>query len=117
MTTDRLVRVATFNGEPMARLWEQTLREEGIPCVARVLGAGPGALGQVSSLAYGLYVDAADEDQARYLLGSSADLPVEEAGPSWSLMSWPPLGRVIAFFFLLIFLGSLIVSLYQSVAG
>ena len=106
MTTGCLVRVATFHGEPLARLWEQTLREEDIPCVARVLGAGPGALGQVSSMSYALYVDAGDEERARYLLGSSADVPQEEpTAPSWSLWSWPPLARAIA------------LSLYQSIAG
>ncbi len=117
MTADQLVRVAPFHSEPMARLWEQTLRQEGIPCMARPLGAGPGVLGPTSAMPYGLYVDAANAEQARYLLGRSAEMFPEDTGTSyWSLWSWPPLARAIAFFFLLIFLGAVVVELYLAIA-
>ncbi|MDA0988793.1 MAG: DUF2007 domain-containing protein [Chloroflexi bacterium] len=58
------VRVAIFENEPLARLWQQRLQGEGIPCVLKSLGAGSGALGGNSYLPNGLYVFARDRQKA-----------------------------------------------------
>ena len=58
------VWVATFDNEPLARLWQQRLQEEDIPCVLKSLGAGSGAWGGNSFLPHGLYVFSRDRQKA-----------------------------------------------------
>ena len=74
------VRIATFDGEPLARLWEQRLQEEGIPCIVKSLGAGYGAWGGNAFLPHALYVLSGDREQAAAML-SEADLPVDTLDP------------------------------------
>lgn len=62
------VRLTVVRSEPLARLAEQRLRQEGINCMVRALGAGPGGWGTAADLPYGLYVKQADEMRARQLL-------------------------------------------------
>ena len=71
------VRIAVFDAEPMARLWEQRLRQDEIPCLVKSLGAGSGAWGGSSFVPCGLYVLAPDRDRASDLLrqaGLAGDL-------------------------------------------
>lgn len=79
----RQVRIATFDSEPMARLWEQRLRQGEIPCFVKSLGAGSGAWGGSSFVPQGLYVFARDKDTAIDLI-REAGLPgrVLEMGPA-----------------------------------
>jgi len=63
------VRLTSFDNEPMARLAEQRLRQEGIPCFVRSLGVGPGAWGTAYNLPHGLYIYQADEMRSREVLG------------------------------------------------
>lgn len=58
------VRIAVFENEPLARLWQQRLQGEDIPCVVKSLGAGSGAWGGNSYLPNGLYVFARDRQKA-----------------------------------------------------
>ena len=58
------VRVATFDNEPLARLWQQRLQAEDIPCVLKSLGAGSGAWGGNSYVPHGLYVFSRDRQKA-----------------------------------------------------
>ena len=58
------VRVATFDNEPLARLSQQRLQEEGIPCVLKSLGVGSGAWGGSSFVPHGLYVFSRDRQKA-----------------------------------------------------
>ena len=58
------VRIATFDNEPLARLSQQRLQEEGIPCVLKSLGAGSGAWGGNSFVPHGLYVFSRDREKA-----------------------------------------------------
>ena len=108
MSDDKLERIATFENEPLARLWENTLREEGIPSLARSLGAGPGAWGQVSSLPYGLYVPAGDARRAREVMGADFgaweemdDESLELEPAPLNAASWLPTGRLPGLFLLL----------------
>ena len=58
------VRVATFDNEPLARLWQQRLQAEDIPCLLKSLGAGTGAWGGNSFVPQGLYVFSRDRQKA-----------------------------------------------------
>jgi len=58
------VRVATFDNEPLARLWQQRLQAEDIPCVLKSLGVGSGAWGGNSFVPHGLYVFSRDRQRA-----------------------------------------------------
>ena len=70
----RQVRLTTFDNEPLARLAEQRLRQEGIPCLIRSLQGGPGLWGSAYNLPHGLYVHQSEEMRAREVL----DLPPRE---------------------------------------
>ena len=58
------VRVATFDNEPLARLWQQRLQQEDIPCVLKSLGVGSGGWGGNSFVPHGLYVFSRDRQKA-----------------------------------------------------
>ena len=62
------VKLTVMASEPLARLAEQRLRNEGIPCMVRTLGAGLGGWGTAANLPYALYVKEADEMRARQVL-------------------------------------------------
>lgn len=71
------VQLTVFDNEPMARLAEQRLRQEGIPCFIRSLGPGPGATGSAFLLPHALHVYQADEMLAREVLGLAPQEMVE----------------------------------------
>lgn len=58
------VRIVTCDNEPLARLYQQRLQEEGIPCVLKSLGVGSGAWGGNSFVPHGLYVFSRDHQKA-----------------------------------------------------
>ena len=62
------IRLTVFESEPLARLAEQRLQQEYIPCVVRCLGAGPGGWGVATNLPHAMYVKAGDEMHARQVL-------------------------------------------------
>ena len=62
------VRLTTFANEPLARLAEQRLRDEGIPCLSRSLGGGPGLWGSAFNLPQEVLVYDSDVARARDLL-------------------------------------------------
>jgi hypothetical protein len=68
------IQLTTFDNEPLARLSEQRLRQEGIPCLIRSLQGGPGLWGSAYNLPHALYVFESDEMRAREVL----DLPPQE---------------------------------------
>ena len=63
-----------FDNEPMARLSEQRLRHEDIPCLIKSLHGGPGLWGSAYNLPHALYVYEADQMTAREVL----ELPPQE---------------------------------------
>ena len=65
---EKEVRLTVFDNEPMARLAEQRLRQDGIPCFIRSLGAGLALWGTTYSSSHALYVYQADEARAREVL-------------------------------------------------
>jgi hypothetical protein len=75
------VRVATFDNEPLARLSQQRLQEEGIPCVLKSLGAGSGAWGGNSFVPHGLYVFSRDREKALGVINGtdSPEYPVDSS--------------------------------------
>ena len=79
------VRLTVLENEPLARLAEQRLHQESIPCVVRSLGAGPGGWGAVTNLPHAIYVTASDEMRARQVLDlSPAEIEEREGQQSYS---------------------------------
>ena len=72
------VSLRVFNNEPTARLAEQRLQVEGIPCLVRTLRGGPGLWGTAYNLPHDLLVYEEYETRARELLRV---LPYEEREP------------------------------------
>ena len=62
------VHLTGFDNEPMARLAEQRLWEQGIPCLARSLRGGPGLWGSTFNLPHEILVFEDDVMKARDLL-------------------------------------------------
>lgn len=60
--------MTVFDNEPLARLAEQRLRQEGIPCLVRSLQGGPGLWGSAYNLPHAIYVYQSDEMRAREVL-------------------------------------------------
>ena len=58
------IRLTVFENEPLARLAEQRLKQESIPCVVRFLGAGPGGWGVATNLPHAIYVKDSDHVRA-----------------------------------------------------
>ena len=65
---EKQVRLTVFDNEPMARLAEQRLRQQGIPCLTRCLRGGPGLWGSAYNLPHDLMVYESDEAEAREVL-------------------------------------------------
>ncbi len=92
------IQLTVFDNEPEARMAEQRLFQEGIRCVTKSLGGGPGLWGTAYNLPYGVYVHEEDATQARELLGLDADgaLPADgSSGVSELRTSWGWVALVI----------------------
>ena len=62
------VSLTVFDNEPTARMAEQRLQLEGIPCLIRSLRGGPGLWGSAYNLPHDLLVYEDDEMRAREVL-------------------------------------------------
>ncbi len=62
------VSLRVFDNEPTARMAEQRLWIEGIPCLVRSLRGGPGLWGTAYNLPHDLLVYEGDETRAREVL-------------------------------------------------
>ena len=86
------VSLAVFDNEPTARMAEQRLQLEGIPCLIRSLRGGPGLWGSSYNLPHDLLVYEEDEMKAREVLDfvPKEILERERAGrqPSASMPQW-----------------------------
>ncbi|MBI4337649.1 MAG: hypothetical protein HY683_07480 [Chloroflexi bacterium] len=81
MDDERLVKVAVYEGEPLARLAEQRLLDAGVASVVRTIGPGPGGWGVAASLPYALYVQARDKELAQEVLEQGEATSVERPSP------------------------------------
>ena len=63
-----MAKLVVFEGEPLARLAAQRLEQEGIACVVRPVGVGPGGWGFAANLPYALDVRDEDVERARSVL-------------------------------------------------
>ncbi len=68
------ISLTVFENEPTARMAEQRLQQEGIPCVVRSLRGGPGLWGSTYNIPHDLLVNEEDEMRARDIL----DVPPQE---------------------------------------
>ena len=73
LSGQKQIQLTVFDNEPEARMAEQRLFQEGIPCITKSLGGGPGLWGTAYNLPHGVYVYEEDAMQARELLGLDAD--------------------------------------------
>ena len=62
------VSLRVYDNEPTARMAEQRLQLEGIPCLVRSLRGGPGLWGTANNLPHDLLVYEGDEARARDIL-------------------------------------------------
>ena len=62
------VSLRVYDNEPTVRMAEQRLQLEGIPCLVRSLGGGPGLWGTAYNLPHDLLVYEGDEARARDIL-------------------------------------------------
>ena len=74
------VRLTGFDNEAMAKLAEQILRQEGIPCFTRSLRGGPGLWGSAYNLPHDISVYQEDEARAREVLELPALDPAQGEG-------------------------------------
>ncbi len=75
--SDDLEFLMTAPNEPMARFWEDVLRDAGIPVLVRPGGPGAGGWGSVATFAHDLYVRQDDLSRAREIVTEDAGEPGE----------------------------------------
>jgi hypothetical protein len=71
------VSLKVFNNEPTARMAEQRLRLDGIPCLVRSLRGGAGLWGTAFNLPHDLIVYEGDEIRAREVLDIGSEQVLE----------------------------------------
>ena len=69
-TERKQVSLRVFNNEPTARMAEQRLQMEGIPCLVKPLRGGPGLWGTAYNLPHDLLVY--EENEARAKIGRAS---------------------------------------------
>lgn len=70
--TDDLAFLISAPNEPIARMWEDILRDEGIPVLVRPGGPGAGGWGSVATFEHDLYVRPDDLARARQVMDDDA---------------------------------------------
>lgn len=76
---ERVVYLATAPNEPIARMWEQVLQDEGIRTLVQPLGTGIGGWGSAATLEHELAVRASDVDRARLIIAElEGDVSVDD---------------------------------------
>ena len=88
-TERRQVSLRVFNNEPTARMAEQRLQMEGIPCIIKSLRGGPGLWGPTYNLPHDLLVYQEDQGRASEILGVVLREPDEELSsriPRWMVI-------------------------------
>ena len=76
--SDDIAFLMTAPNEPMARFWEDVLRDAGIPVLVRPTGPGAGGWGSVATFAHDLYVREDDLTRAREIATEDADVELFE---------------------------------------
>jgi hypothetical protein len=75
---DTIVYLTTLPNEPLAQMWAETLRRNGIAVLVKPLGPGFGAWGSTFSFDHELHVHAADHDEAMAIVQDLTDAEGEE---------------------------------------
>jgi hypothetical protein len=65
---DTIVYLTTLPNEPLAQMWAETLRQNGIKVLVKPLGPGFGAWGSTFSFDHELHVHASDYDEATAII-------------------------------------------------
>lgn len=69
---DEVAYLITAPNEPIARMWEQILRDAGIPVLVRAEGPGMGGWASVAISAHDLYVRGSDLERAKRIMEEEA---------------------------------------------
>ena len=69
---DDLAFLASAPNEPIARMWEQILLDEGVPVLVRAAGPGIGGWGSAATFEHELYVLRHDLERARRIMEDDA---------------------------------------------
>jgi hypothetical protein len=85
--TGEIVWLMTVDNEPIAQMWAESLRGEGIPVMLRPGGPGVGAWGSVAVFEHHIYVRASDLPRAQSVI---ADLEGVDDGEAWDDTPAPP---------------------------
>ena len=88
-TERKEVSLRVFNNEPTARIAEQRLQMEGIPCLVRYLRDGPGLWGTAYNLPHDMLLHEENEARARealLILPREGREPCQESKEESSLM-------------------------------
>ena len=106
------VSLTVFDNEPTARMAEQRLQQQGIPCLVRSLQGGPGLWGSSYNLPHDLLVYERDEMQAREVLDLVPKEIIEREGPPRSrpqpLSQWVVIVGVVSAVVVLIMAAAII---------
>ena len=96
------VNFRVFDNEPTARMAEQRLKMEGIPCLVRSLLGGPGLWGTAYNLPHELLVFEGDETWAREVLQCvpqemlEQEPEQEDERPAWLMPQWMVTATIVA---------------------
>ena len=94
------VSLRVFDNEPTARMAEQRLQNEGIPCLVRSLRGGPGLWGTAYNLPHDLLVYEGDEPRARevleYVPQEMIECGQEGEIPSPLMPQWVVIATIVA---------------------
>lgn len=63
-----IVYLATVPNEPLALMWQQILRDEGITAMIKPTGPGVGAWGSAATFEHQIFVIASDRERAREIM-------------------------------------------------
>ena len=75
---DSIVYLTTLPNEPLAQMWAETLRRNGIKVLVKPLGPGFGAWGSTFSFDHELHVHASDHDEAMSIVQDLTDAEADE---------------------------------------
>ena len=112
---EKTVTLEVFQSEPLARMAASRLEAEGIPCMVRTVGAGPGLWGLAANVPHALDTWEEDALAAREILNlMPAEIEERTREPLGGGMSLP---RLVFLFVLAIVAIALVVQAADAVFG
>lgn len=73
-----VVFLATVPNEPIALMWQEILRDEGITAMIKAAGPGVGAWGSASLMEHQIFVLASDRERARQIMADDTTPAIDD---------------------------------------